>query len=140
MVISKRYLRIIIGIVIPIIIMSILNILDAIILKKTVNLASIIFFLLYTPVILFIPLLIYSLLMDLIIIPVFYNKFWLILLFSVTYATVLSLLPCFIGGGKLDSVDMQMIQFIFKAIIDALIVGYILKSIYPQNGSMGVYH
>ena len=134
MVISKRYLRIIIGIVIPIIIMSILNILDAIILKKTVNLASIIFFLLYTPVILFIPLLIYSLLMDLIIIPVFYNKFWLILLFSVTYATVLSLLPYFIGGGKLDSVDMQMIHFIFKAIIDALIVGYILKSIYPQNG------
>jgi len=54
-------------------------------------------------------------------------------MFSVSYAILLSLLPYFIGGGKLDSVDMQTMQFIIKTIIDALIVGYILKKIYPFN-------
>jgi len=132
MIIKIRYIRIIIGIIMPILIMSILNIVD-IALGKTASFAGVVFFLLYSPVVLFIPLLIYSLLMDLIIIPVFYNKFWLILLFSVVYAILLSLLPYFIGGGRLDSVNMQTIQFIFKAILDALIMGYILKKLYPFN-------
>ena len=132
MIIKIRYIRIIIGIIMPILIMSILNILD-ISLGKKVSLAGVVFFLLYAPAVLSIPLLIYSLLMDLIIIPIFYNKFWLILMFSVSYAILLSLLPYFIGGGKLDSVDMQTMQFIIKTIIDALIVGYILKKIYPFN-------
>ena len=126
--IKKRYIRIIIGFLLPLLIMDILLILELFVSEKPLN--KILFFLFYTPFILFIPLLLYSFFMDLVVIPRFYKCIWCILLISMVYGLFLLFLPFWIGGGSLQDMNFKSYIILMQVLSTGLISGYILKKIY----------
>jgi hypothetical protein len=125
--IKKRYIRIIIGFLLPLLIMNILLILGLYFSDKPLN--KILFFLFYTPFILFIPLLIYSYFMDLVVIPRFYKCTWCILLISMVYGLFLLLLPFWIGGESLKDMNLESFIILIQVAGTGLISGYVLKKI-----------
>jgi len=122
---KKRYIRIIIGFVLPLLIMNMFIILGLFFSNQPLN--KILFFLFYTPFILIIPLLLYSFFMDLVVIPRFYKCTWCILLISMLYSLFLLLIPFWIGDESLKDMNFKSFLILIQVLSTGVISGYILK-------------
>ena len=127
--VKKRYIRIILGFLLPLMIMDVLLAVELCFLGQP--LIKLLFFLLYAPFVLFIPLLLYSYLMDLIVIPRCHKSTWCICFISVLYALFVLFIPFFASVQTWESLDFKSYLIMAWTIITGLTSGYILQKIHP---------
>jgi len=129
--IGNKYLRIFIGSVVPIIIFSVLSFIDAhyIHINKNFN---IIFLLLYAYILMSIPLLLYSTIINKILDKK--NCISCVLIISIITGVFLTLIPTFLDKGVSVTINHQYFYFnMILLIITAITSGYLLYKLYPNT-------
>jgi len=128
MTIKQVFLRLLIGVLLPILFFMLSIFLEIFIKEEEIKslVSSLIFILTYGLLVMSIPLFGYSLLMNSIVIPKFYHCTLCVMIFSGFLGMLFPLIPMWIGGS------FDLIE-ILRTFIVGLIVGYILKTIYPKN-------
>lgn len=128
MTIKQAYIRLLIGVLLPFFIYIIGGLFFALYNGEETKrlLGGLTMIIGYGLPIMFIPLFIYSLLINSIVIPKLYHCTICIMIISALLGILFPLIPMSIGG----SFDLVSIIMVF---IIGLISGYILKSIYPTN-------
>jgi len=128
MILKQAYIRLLIGTVLPFILFIVGSLVISMYEKGEVEnfYAGLVFILTYGFLLLFIPLFLYSLIMNALIVPRLYHSTIFIMFISGCMGVLFPLIPMSIGG----SYDAGAI---IMAFIIGLVVGYVLKIIYPNN-------